>query len=343
MLDCIPGPVNNQPMIPNILQRVRTSLFADRAASTGTWKPPGHYYSPIPSWNEILLDQDQIWGASPSELPGIDLNVSQQLATLDSMAKFAHDVPYRGTSSPTLRYRESNKMFRRGSAAMLYLMLRVLRPSRIIEVGSGFSSAVMLDTNDLALDGSMHCTFIDPYADRLKSLLRTTDSEHEVIEKRLQDVPRRTFDVLEAGDILFVDSSHVSKTGSDVNVLLFEILPALKKGVFVHFHDIYYPFEYPRQWVEEGRAWNEAYALRAFLQYSDAFRIHFWASYLYQHRNDALQKVPEICANGSSIWLIKCLHPAGTGSALEAVAPESPSLTDGPLFSVHREGDSAAV
>jgi hypothetical protein len=226
-------------MIPRILRRLGKSLLAGRAIGIATWKPPGHYYSPIPSWNEILHDQDRIWLPSPSALPGIDMNVSQQLATLDEMAKFAHEVPYRGINSPTLRYREPNDMFGRASAAMLYLMLRVLRPKRIVEVGSGFSSAVMLDTNDLALDGSMRCTFIEPYPDRLKSCSapRTIDAPSS---RGVFKTSSEHLRLLEAADVLFVDSSHVSKTGSDVNLLLFEILPRLNEGVFVHFHDIYY-------------------------------------------------------------------------------------------------------
>jgi hypothetical protein len=88
---------------------------------------------------------------------------------------------------------------------------------------------------------------------------------------RLQDVDQEIFARLKANDILFIDSSHVAKIGSDVNHLMSEILPILAPGVHIHFHDIFYPFEYPRQWVEEGRAWNEAYLLEAFLSFNSEF------------------------------------------------------------------------
>ena len=87
------------------------------------------------------------------------------------------------------------------------------------------------------------------------------------------------FDQLESRDVLFIDSTHVSKLGSDVNYIFFEILPRLKPGVVIHLHDIYVGFEYPKPWVTEDRAWNEAYLLRAFLEYNERFRILLFISY----------------------------------------------------------------
>ncbi len=107
-------------------------------------------------------------------------------------------------------------------------------------------------------------------------------------------------------DILFIDSTHVSKIGSDVNRLIFDILPALPRGVVVHFHDIFFPFEYPLEWLYEGRAWNEAYLLRAFLSYNKSFKILFWNSYLQAKQLDALNAAyPAMAVGGSSIWIKK--------------------------------------
>src|SRR5690606_22964232 len=114
------------------------------------------------------------------------------------------------------------------------------------------------------------------------------------------------FDRLEADDILFIDSTHVAKTGSDVNYILFEILPRLKSGVLIHFHDVFYPFEYPRDWVFAGRNWNEDYLLRAFLMYNPAFEIILFSHYLHKHHPDAFAAIP-LCYNnrGGNLWIVK--------------------------------------
>lgn len=123
------------------------------------------------------------------------------------------------------------------------------------------------------------------------------------------------FTALAPGDFLIIDSSHVSKAGSDLNHILFEIIPRLQPGVHLHFHDIFLPFEYPRPWVEAGIAWNEAYVLRAFLQYNTTFKIEFFTSYLIQvHRSAVEENLPWMLrserdqlkvtdAPGCSLWL----------------------------------------
>ena len=113
-------------------------------------------------------------------------------------------------------------------------------------------------------------------------------------------------------DILFVDSTHVLKTGSDVHYEIFHILPNLKAGVIVHFHDIQYPFEYPDSWIfNENFSWNEVYALRAFLMYNSNFEILFFNNFFGRFGHDMILKsfaslaaFPE--SFGGSIWLRKC-------------------------------------
>src|SRR5690606_8620162 len=105
-------------------------------------------------------------------------------------------------------------------------------------------------------------------------------------------VPLAVFEELNAGDMLFIDSTHVAKTGSDVNYILFEILPRLKSGVLIHFHDIFYPFEYPRDWVFNGRNWNEVYFLKAFLMYNTTFEIKLFSHYLHKHHPNVFEAMP---------------------------------------------------
>ncbi len=209
-----------------------------------------------------------------------------------------------------MRYFFDNPAYSYSDAIVLYSMIRHLNPKMIIEVGSGYSSCVTLDTNELFFNSSIICKFIEPYPDLLLSLVKDQDKERiTIFPSRLQDIELKEFEDLGRNDILFIDSTHVSKVNSDVNRLLFEILPRLAPGVHIHFHDIFYPFEYPMRWVYEGRAWNEQYLLRAFLEYNRAYRIVFMNSFLERFNKDAFKKYMPLCLKntGGSIWIEKCL------------------------------------
>ena len=205
------------------------------------------------------------------------------------------------------RFHFDNPFFGCYDASILFSMLLEFRPCRIIEVGCGHSSCLLLDTNDRFFDGALDLTLIDPSLDNLKQLFGPGGAGNaRLISRPVQDVAREVFEQLEENDILFLDSSHVSKTGSDVNYLLFEILPALKPGVLVHIHDILYPFEYPEEWVlKEKRSWNESYLLRAFLQYNSAFEIVYWNNFAWHRMHEDLGRLMPLCLEneGGSIWL----------------------------------------
>ena len=268
---------------------------------------PGHPSSPIPSLEELKRRENEIWRQPPEELPAVTLNASGQLHLLRVFENFYREAPsFPALQGPEWRYYHDNGYFPLGDALTLYCMLRYLRPRRVIEVGSGHSSCVTLDVNDRFFGNAIACTFIEPYPQRLRSLLRPQD-QIELIEKPLQDVDLDLFRQLGPRDILFLDSTHAAKCGGDVNRIFFEILPALGSGVFVHVHDIHYPFEYPKVWVYQGMHWNEDYLLHAFLQYNRAFSIQFWYRYLYDvHRAAFAGKEPECLRHGGScFWLRK--------------------------------------
>ena len=270
--------------------------------------PPGHFYSPIPDLDDIRSRAEDVFGTAPPTLPAIDLNDAAQLELLGRFAVYSRDLPFPRTRTAGFRYFFENPHYSFGDAISLYCMIRHLRPARIVEVGSGYSSCVTLDTNARFFDGAIAVTMIEPYPDLLHSLVGPGDlSRCTLLDTTLQNAPREVFSALQANDILFIDSTHVSKTGSDVNRLIFEILPALRSGVYVHFHDVFYPFEYPREWVYEGRAWNENYILRAFLAYNAAFEIVFFMSYLLQRHQEALRSaLPLALENpGGNLWLRK--------------------------------------
>ena len=237
--------------------------------------PPGHFYSPIPAESDIAELERR--GAGAASIPGVDLNEAGQLALLEQFAALYPSVPFTDEGRPGYRYRYVNPSYAYSDAIFLHSMLRHVRPRRLIEIGSGYSSAVTLDTSEHFLGGSLQCAFVEPFPELLLGLMTPTDHGRvRVIAKRLQDVELELFDELGAGDVLFVDSTHVSKVMSDVNRIFFEILPRLKPGTFVHIHDVFYPFEYPLDWLREGRAWNEQYLLRAFLQFNGSFKIRLF-------------------------------------------------------------------
>lgn len=276
--------------------------------SRDPWVPAGHFYSPIPSREDIRRHYGGQTSPLLRHLPGIDMNEAGQMRNYAMIRELYGQERFPEERCPEARYYARNEYYNYGDAFVLYAVLRLLRPKRVIEVGSGFSSCVTLDTNDRHFGGSIRCTFIEPHPERLTTLLRPADLErHELIQRPVQELDPSFFRQLTAKDVLFIDSSHVSKAGSDVNYLLFEALPALESGVWIHFHDVFWPFEYPREWVEEGRAWNEAYIVRAFLQYNTAFRVEFSARYMAAaHAEQARRELPRCMEDlGSHLWLSK--------------------------------------
>ena len=278
----------------------RDALVAQVAAlqnqdpATGVNFPPGHFHSPIPDLDQITSDADRIFAPPPRKIPGIDLREAVQMKLFEALARHYDELPFPIEGTKEFRYYYENPFYSYSDGITLYGMIRHFEPRRIVEIGSGFSSGLMLDCNERFFDSAIELTFVDPYPENLHKILRSADeSRVTVLERRAQDLPPSLFATLQANDILFIDSTHVCKIDSDVNWLFFEILPALNPGVLIHLHDIFYPFEYPRAWIEEGRAWSELYLLRAFLQYNTDFEILYFNTYL-EHFHEALfaEKMP---------------------------------------------------
>ncbi len=268
-----------------------------------SWRPPGHYYSPVPDMEDIRRQADRIYG-KPDHLDGLDLNEDAQLELFKTLAPLANDVAFNADPEPGQRYYTNNPSYGTGDAAILQAFLRHLRPRRYLEVGSGWTTALALDTNDRWLDKRMRITCIEPYPIDLSKLLRPTD-DIEVIASPVQDVALDRFEELESGDLLFIDCSHVVKTGSDAHHLITRVLPAVPVGVYIHIHDIFWPFEYPQDWIEEGRAWSEAYLLHAFLTFNPAFEIVLFNDWMTRTHHDLMASaVPALSPGaGGAIWL----------------------------------------
>jgi len=269
--------------------------------------PAGHFYSPIPSNEEILVYLESRKKVNV-ELPDIKLNKESQFKLLQDFSLYYEDLFFPEEQIPDCRYYYDQSLFRYADAIFLYSFLRKNMPKRIVEVGSGFSSAVMLDTIERVIPQKIEITFIEPYPHRLLSILKDYDKDKvRLINEKVQDVPVDIFTSLGFGDLLFIDSSHVIKCGSDVQFLLFDVLPHLPSGVFVHFHDIFYLFEYPEEWLTDGRYWNEDYFVRAFLSNNSEWSIYFFNNYLALEFREFIEKNMPLCLKdpGGSLYIQK--------------------------------------
>jgi len=271
---------------------------------------PGHYYSPVVDLKELYKRREAVW--KPKTLTGVSMSEKTQVHFLQGLIKWSSFFPFTKNNNEKYRYHFNNNWYSYADGMVLFTMLNHYKPQRVMEVGSGFSSALILDTNEHFLNKQAALTFIEPYPeDRLNNLLRGTDKQNcTVIKDIVQNIPVEVFRQLGANDILLIDNSHVSKTGSDLNYLFTEVLPNLEKGVIIHIHDIFYAFEYPEDWLFEHRLnWNEIYLLHCFLLFNNAFEIIFFSDYMQSKYKETFQeKLPEFL-NGrpGSIWLRKIL------------------------------------
>jgi hypothetical protein len=271
--------------------------------------PDGHFYSPVVNLRELLRDRDRVWPKDPAVL-GVDFRRDAQLRFLtEECPKYLGEFDYPfdpPPGAPEYAFRLNNPVFAPVDAKTLFVMLRSLRPATMIEVGSGFSSLLVADVNRRFLGGRLAFTCIEPYPrpflrDGIPGLAR-------VIDRRVQEVPLGEYDALGPGDVLFIDSSHVAKTGSDVNHLFFEVIPRLKAGVVIHVHDIFLPHDYP-PWrvLAEKLSWTEQYVLRALLMFTDAFEVLFGVGYAEHHFPDRMRDIVHqgTWSVGASFWFRK--------------------------------------
>jgi hypothetical protein len=248
----------------------RRRMMRAIAVGSRNWKSvvthePGHFYSPHldlegldPAAERLPSDDETLWECANLDETLIRSTYQDLMGVWPSPD--LPDAPVTGS-----RYHQRNGFFSWGDAFVLSALIRRDKPANIVEVGSGFSSAVILDTlNQTGLKSNV--TLVDPYPQRLQSLLMPEDLDRvSILESNVQDVPIDVFDQLTAGDICFIDSSHVAKVGSDVTYLFLKVLPKLRSGVLIHVHDVFYNASYPMPWIQEGHAWNESIILRAFL------------------------------------------------------------------------------
>jgi predicted O-methyltransferase YrrM len=272
------------------------------------------YYSALNDLSFLSANWD-LWHERAMP-PGVDWDLDGQLTELRSMSRFfaeLADIPDDAPSGPPA-YHWDNPFWRGADAKVQYGLLRSRKPSRVIEVGCGWSSLLMADA--LArnqAEGSQPTVVdqIEPHPrTELLSALPDDWTRHEVI---LQRAELSLFESLGPGDVCFYDGSHVARAGSDVAWFFFEVLPRLKPGVLVHVHDVFWPGDYPDEWIfERGQTWNEQYVLQAFLMYNREFEPLICNAALFALRKDAVEALyrgtPD-SSHGVSVWLRRLGEP----------------------------------
>lgn len=279
-----------------VVRRLRDAALAhllrefDRLQAWGVHVVPNHYYFPIPDTRTL---DDSLW-AEPSQMVGVDMRDGEQASLLSELANiFGTEFSQfpRSPTANTWEYFTGNEHFAAVDAEVLYSMVRNFKPRRLVEVGAGMSTLLMADAVRRNRKEGFTCRFVsyDPYPHHLVSQgVPGLDRFHET---PFQEIPLEIFTSLEDGDILFVDSSHVLAVGSDVQRIVLDILPRLQRGVIVHFHDIFLPYEYPKAWVKEWhRFWTEQYVLQSFLAFNEHFDVLLCNSYLHARHPDLLQR-----------------------------------------------------
>jgi len=253
---------------------------------------PIHYYEPLPDFRSITAEELKRKRA----FPAIDFGWEAQLALVNELSAYRDELE-------NLEFEFNNGFFSGLDAAVYYGLIRHLKPRRIVEIGGGYSTRMASKALSANQQGTLTC--IDPFPE--DRLLRA-DLDVELITKRIEEIDVEFFSCLEANDILFIDSSHTVKFGSDVCYEFLEVLPRLAAGVWVHVHDVFFPHDYPAEWLIEQRlALNEQYLLQAFLTFNSSFSVqlaNYWLC--LEHCDDAVRLWPNVVLpehRSSSFWM----------------------------------------
>ena len=270
------------------------------------------FYSPIPRLDRLPPDSfDRV-----SDLPGLGWDLEAQVGFLeDQLSGFVSEFhPPASPAERSDRYASENPSYGLLDATVHYGMVRALRPQRIVELGSGHSTLVSVEAAQKnAAEGSpASLRVFDPFPSVVHQGIPGLDALHRT---PAQSVSLNVFKELQDGDILFVDTTHTVKIGSEVNFVLLEVLPRLRPGVVVHVHDIFLPFEYPRTWIEDlGLYWNEQYLLQGFLAHNEDWDVLAAVQALSRLRPKRLERwfpAQAVSAGGGSFWMRRKPEPHG--------------------------------
>lgn len=250
-----------------------------------------HFYKPVPDTSRL---PEELWKRR-SAMGGIDMREAEQIRLLDQFTtryKHEYDAFAHRPTGTTHEFHFANDQFGPVDAEVLYSMVRDRKPRRIYEIGSGYSTLVAARASlQNEAEGSSACELVafEPFPN--EALEHGFPGLTRLVRQPIQDLPLAQFSDLGENDILFIDSTHVLKIGSDVQYEYLEILPSLNAGVVVHVHDIFLPAEYPRHWVlQDHKFWNEQYILQAFLAFNSRFQVLWGASFMHLQHPELLER-----------------------------------------------------
>ncbi|MDD3014115.1 MAG: class I SAM-dependent methyltransferase [Candidatus Gastranaerophilales bacterium] len=276
---------------------------------------PIHFYEPTPDLKNL---DDKLWKKN-SDLIGIKMNEDTQLNLLETFSKNyrkEYETFPRNRTGIQHQYYTHNTSFSTINGEILYCMIRHFKPKKVLEIGSGnstfISAKALISNNKENYSGEL--VAIEPYPKQV--LKQGFPGLTKLIQRNLQDVPLSEFENLKENDILFIDSSHMLKLGSDVHYEYLEILPRLNKGVIVHIHDIFLPAEYPKDWImNQHYFWNEQYLLQSFMAFNTSFEVLWASNYMHLKHSEKLASISSSYADyakkrnwtgPSSFWIRRC-------------------------------------
>lgn len=290
------GPAGRMPVSEKIFMSVGVLPIRDQ------------YYQPLINPAKYLQKPVD----RPRALPAIEWDIPGQLALLQQF-RYQEEllsIPFTPKEGSTHYFYYDNPSFCHADAEFLYNIIRHFKPRKVIEIGCGYSTLMSLDAEkkNLAENPAHSCTHIciEPYEMPWLEKLPV-----QVVRSKVEDQPISLFTQLEAGDILFIDSSHIIRPQGDVLFEFLEILPSLKPGVLIHVHDVFSPRDYLKDWIyQEHRLWNEQYLLEAFLSFNDRFRIIGAVNMLKKDHQKALEDKCPVTAQEpreepGSFWFVR--------------------------------------
>ena len=264
-----------------------------------------HYYEPLINPKKHLLYPL----SNDRKLKGIDFNISEQIKIINSFNYNEELVKFSINKINEVDYFYNNLSFEYGDSEYLYNMIRFYKPKNIIEIGSGYSTRMMVHAveQNKIKDKMYNCKIqcIEPYEYKTLGKLHVS-----IIKERVEKNSLNMYKVLKENDILFIDSSHIIRPQGDVLYEIQNILPSLNKGVIIHVHDIFTPKDYPKEWIMNQKLWNEQYLLESFLAFNNSFKIIGSLNYLKHHHWETLaSKCPLLKQNKNSepgsFWIKK--------------------------------------
>jgi hypothetical protein len=257
---------------------------------------PIHYYEPLPDFRNINVERLR----HRRPFPAIEFSLARQVDLLTELgSKYNREISAIAALS---EYDFRNPYFPGFDACAYYALIRHLRPQVIMEIGSGYSTQIAslaLKRNQAEEGASGELVCIEPFPE---TRLTDSNAKFTLIQRHVQDLDPASFAKLGENDILFIDSSHVACVGSDVCTEFLDILPQLKPGVWVHIHDVFFPEDYPLDWVIERRiAFNEQYMLEAFLSFNSAFSVRLSNHWMWLEHREAVRAIcPEVAVTAEA-------------------------------------------